>query len=348
MSDQKTGAGLIDPGLIAPAIMLLGLGALWGLSFSLSKVAAMGGVHPFAYAWMQSTGAALFLTLVCYRRGIPFDLSRGHLLFFLGAAVIGLVLPNINIITTAKYIPAGVMSTVVSTVPVLGYVLAVAFRIEGFRWNSAVGICIGLIGALLMVLPKTSLPSPDMVPWVLIAFLTPALYACSGIFSDRMRPDGTELDSIMAGGTRHADRGVPGDTPADAGGGRLLPADGQPRPDRLRHARADLHLVRRLYPVFRDPETRRAGVSQPGILCRDPVRAVLGLGHLRRDPFRLDLGLRRLRLHLDAAGEYRTPGTVKTLVPKRTLGPKLEFSQAVFDLSASWADDKAITRQLVV
>ncbi|WP_339856376.1 DMT family transporter [uncultured Nisaea sp.] len=191
MSDQKTGAGLIDPGLIAPAIMLLGLGALWGLSFSLSKVAAMGGVHPFAYAWMQSTGAALFLTLVCYRRGIPFDLSRGHLLFFLGAAVIGLVLPNINIITTAKYIPAGVMSTVVSTVPVLGYVLAVAFRIEGFRWNSAVGICIGLIGALLMVLPKTSLPSPDMVPWVLIAFLTPALYACSGIFSDRMRPDGT-------------------------------------------------------------------------------------------------------------------------------------------------------------
>lgn len=191
MSDQKTGAGLIDPGLIAPAIMLLCLGGLWGLSFSLSKVAAMGGVHPFAYAWMQSTGAALFLTLVCYRRGIPFELSRGHLVFFAGAAVIGLVLPNINIITTAKYIPAGVMSTVVSTVPVLGYVLAVAFRIEGFRWNSAVGICIGLAGALLMVLPKTSLPSPDMVPWVLIAFLTPALYACSGIFSDRMRPEGT-------------------------------------------------------------------------------------------------------------------------------------------------------------
>lgn len=191
MSDQKARTGFIDPGLIAPAIMLMALGCLWGLSFSLSKVAAMGGVHPFAYAWMQSTGAALFLTLVCYRKGIPFDLSRGHLVFFAGAAVIGLVLPNINIITTAKYIPAGVMSTVVSTVPVLGYVLAVAFRIEGFRWTSAVGICIGLIGALLMVLPKTSLPSPEMVPWVLIAFLTPALYACSGIFSDRMRPEGT-------------------------------------------------------------------------------------------------------------------------------------------------------------
>ncbi|MEO9899958.1 DMT family transporter [Nisaea sp.] len=191
MSDQKTGTGLIDPGLIVPTIMLVGLGGLWGLSFSLSKVAAMGGVHPFAYAWMQSTGAALFLTLVCYRKGIPFDLSRKHLVFFAGAAVIGLVLPNINIITTAKYIPAGVMSTVVSTVPVLGYVLAVGLRIEGFRWNSAIGIGLGLVGALLMVLPKTSLPSPEMVPWVLIAFLTPALYACSGIFSDRMRPEGT-------------------------------------------------------------------------------------------------------------------------------------------------------------
>lgn len=181
----------MDPGLIVPTIMLVGLGGLWGLSFSLSKVAAMGGVHPFAYAWMQSTGAALFLTLVCYRKGIPFELSRGHLLFFAGAAVIGLVLPNINIITTAKYIPAGVMSTVVSTVPVLGYVLAVGLRIEGFRWNNALGIGLGLVGALLMVLPKASLPSPEMVPWVLIAFLTPAMYACSGIFSDRMRPEGT-------------------------------------------------------------------------------------------------------------------------------------------------------------
>ena len=191
MSGQKTETGLFDPGLIAPVIMLVVLGALWGLSFSLSKVAAMGGVHPFAYAWMQSTGAALFLTLVCYRKSIPFNLDRGHLVFFVGAAVIGLILPNINIITTAKYIPAGVMSTVVSTVPVLGYMLAVGLRIEGFRWSSAIGIGLGLVGVLLMVLPKASLPSPDMVPWVLLAFLTPALYAWSGIFSDRMRPEGT-------------------------------------------------------------------------------------------------------------------------------------------------------------
>ncbi|UUX52068.1 DMT family transporter [Nisaea acidiphila] len=183
--------GLFDPRMVLPAAMLLLLGGLWGLSFSLSKVAAMGGVHPFAYAWMQSTGAAIFLTLVCWHKGIPLEFSRRHLVFFVGAAVIGLVLPNINIITTAKHIPAGVMSTVVSSVPVLGYVLAVGLRIEGFRWACAIGIGLGLVGALMMVVPDTSLPSPDMVPWVLMAFLTPALYAFSGIFSDRMRPDGT-------------------------------------------------------------------------------------------------------------------------------------------------------------
>jgi drug/metabolite transporter (DMT)-like permease len=191
MAEDLKREGLIDPKLLLPLLMLTLLGCLWGLSFSLSKIAAMGGVHPFAYAWMQSTGAAVFLTLVCWKKGIPFEIDRPHLIFFLGAAFIGLVLPNINIITTAKHIPAGVMSTVISTVPVLGYVLAVAFRIEGFRWNSAIGICLGLVGALMMVLPETSLPSRDMVPWVLMAFLTPALYACSGIYSDRMRPEST-------------------------------------------------------------------------------------------------------------------------------------------------------------
>lgn len=196
MTETPKRDGPIDPRLLLPLAMLTVLGCLWGLSFSLSKIAAVGGVHPFAYAWMQSTGAALFLSLVCWRKGISLVIDRPHLIFFFGAAFIGLVLPNINIITTAKYIPAGVMSTVVSTVPVLGYVLAIAFRIEGFKLTSAAGIGLGLVGALLMVLPDSSLPSREMVPWVLLAFLTPALYACSGIFSDRMRP--SETHSLAA------------------------------------------------------------------------------------------------------------------------------------------------------
>lgn len=178
-------------GRTAALLMLLLLGALWGLSFSLSKIAAVGGIQPLAYAWMQSTGGALVLALICRRLGIGWELGRRHLLFFAGAALLGLVLPNINIVWTARHIPAGIMTTVVSTVPVLGYFLAVVLGIEGFRAVRAAGIALGLFGALMLVLPRTSLPSPEMAPWVALAFLTPACYAASAIFSDRFRPAGT-------------------------------------------------------------------------------------------------------------------------------------------------------------
>lgn len=196
MSEGPSPRYLMDPKMMLPAGMLILLGCLWGLAYSLSKIAAMGGVHPIAYAWMQATGAAVFLSFICWRRKIPFQFDTRHLIFYVGAALLGLVLPNINIITTAKYIPAGVMSTVTSTGPVIAYLLAVAFRIEGFRLVSAAGICLGLAGALLMVLPKSSLPSPEMVPWVLMAFLTPMFYSSSNIFSDRTRPQ--DLHSLGA------------------------------------------------------------------------------------------------------------------------------------------------------
>ena len=174
-----------------PALLLLVLGCLWGLAFSLSKIVAMGGVHPFAYSWYQSTGAAVFLTFVIWRMGIGFNFSRAHLLFYFGMGSVGLVIPNANLVYAAAHLQAGILSTVVITVPMVAYGISLVIGVERFGWKRGLGIGLGLVGVSFLILPESSLPSPDMVPWVLVSLLTPVCYAASSIFGGTKRPEGT-------------------------------------------------------------------------------------------------------------------------------------------------------------
>lgn len=179
------------------AFLFLGvLGMAWGLSFSLSKIAAVGGIHPIAYTWMQATGASVFLTVVCWRAGIRFRLSRRFIVFYIAAGLTGLALPNMNIVMVAVHLPAGIISVLVTIVPMLSYVFAVALRLERARIDRAAGILLGFSGVAFLVIPKASLPSPEMVPWVLVGLLTPLLYATNNMVSVKMRPEGTH--SLLA------------------------------------------------------------------------------------------------------------------------------------------------------
>lgn len=174
-----------------PLVLMLILGNLWGLSFSLSKTAVLGGIHPLAYVWMQSTGATLFLFLACRRAGIRIPRTRRHLMLYGATGIVGTVLPSITIVTTALHVPAGIISTLVTTVPMMTFALAVAAGVQRFQPMALAGLALGLIGMLFLVLPDSSLPSADMTPWVLFGMLTPMLYAANGVLAARLRPAGT-------------------------------------------------------------------------------------------------------------------------------------------------------------
>lgn len=170
---------------------MLVLGNLWGLSFSLSKTAVLGGIHPIAYVWMQTTGASLFLFLACRRAGIRIPRTGRHLLLYGATGLVGTVLPSLTIVTTARHIPAGIISTLVTTAPMMTFALAVAAGVQRFEPMALAGLTLGLVGVLLLVLPESSLPGADMTPWVLFGMLTPMLYAANGVLAARLRPAGT-------------------------------------------------------------------------------------------------------------------------------------------------------------
>ena len=182
-----------------PVVLLLVLGNLWGASFSIAKIAVENGVPPLGYAFWQAFGPAVLLLIVALVKGQRPLLDRRHLIYYLIAGQIGISIPNINFYVAIAHIPAGVMAVVVTLAPLLTYLFALLVKLERFRLQRAAGIALGLSGALLLVLPAASLPDPGMVPWVLLAFLTPAFYSASSIFAAKARPENSGSLGLACG-----------------------------------------------------------------------------------------------------------------------------------------------------
>ena len=82
-----------------------------------------------------------------------------------------------------NYVSVGAMSLVLTMVPLVTYLLAVVFALEQPNLKRASGIGLGLLGALLVVLPENGLPSdqPIQMPtsirtaWSMVVTLVPGV-----------------------------------------------------------------------------------------------------------------------------------------------------------------------------
>lgn len=175
---------------LRPLVMLLALGTLWGLAFSLAKIGRLGGVPPMAHTFWQATGAGLILLVICLARGLRPRLGRQFLAYYLFAGFLGFAAPNANMIVALKELPAGVMAVIITLVPVFTYGLAILVRIERFAVIRALGVAFGLAGALLILLPNASLPTAAMATAALFGLLTPLFYAAGNIGMALWRPQG--------------------------------------------------------------------------------------------------------------------------------------------------------------
>ena len=184
---------------LLPFALLLILGNLWGFAFSLAKAAATAGVPPLAYAFWQSLGGGLVVLAVCLWRRQPPRMVPRYLRYYAVTGLCGIVLPNVNMLMALAHTPAGVMSIVVTVVPLLTYAYALPFGLERFDAARAAGILLGFAGAMVLVLPRGSLPSPEMTGWVLVSFLTPVLYAITNVYSAAARPPGSASMPLACG-----------------------------------------------------------------------------------------------------------------------------------------------------
>jgi drug/metabolite transporter (DMT)-like permease len=186
-------------GRLLPTSLLVAYGVLGGGTFTVSKIAMQAGVTPVSYTLWQCVGTFAVILAVSLVRGLAIPLSAGYLRFSLVCGTIGLILPCLAMFTAVTRLPAGVLAIIVATVALFTYAVAYGLRLERLVWSRAAGLLLGLAGALLILLPRASLPAPDLAPWVLLGFAAPLLYALASTYVDRRRPPECSGSALTVG-----------------------------------------------------------------------------------------------------------------------------------------------------
>lgn len=169
-------------------LMLLVLGTNWGLGFTLGKVGVLGGLHPLSYAFWQCLGGGLVLLAICAWRNLLPPVRLKHLRYYLICGATNVAMPNFVALTAAQHIPVGIIVLIISLAPLLTYAVSLGFGLERFSPRKVGGLVLGLTGALMILVPKSSLPSPDAAPWVAFALITPLCYGLSNVYLGWARP----------------------------------------------------------------------------------------------------------------------------------------------------------------
>ncbi len=182
-----------------PLVLLVTLSLIWGLGPSIVKFIALDGVPPLGMVVWQTGLAGVILFGICALRGVRIGLDRKHLRYYLAMGWIGLALPNTNMVFVMRELPVALMGVIIITAPVITYVVALIIRLETFSPLRAAGVVLGFAGAAALVLPSGSLPTPEMLPIALLAFVTPALWATSNVIAEVWRPEDGDTFALAMG-----------------------------------------------------------------------------------------------------------------------------------------------------
>lgn len=185
-----------NPGLI---LALTLIGAVWALTFPLTKIAVLGGYRSFGIIFWSSVIAAVVLGTLVRLRGLGLPTHRPALGRYLFVALIGTVLPSAATYTAAEHLPAGVIAVCMAIIPILAFPMAIALGLEQPNLRRFSGLLLGFLGVLLIVVPDASLPDPAKAVFILLALLSVLFYATEGVALGKIGRAGLDPAQLMLG-----------------------------------------------------------------------------------------------------------------------------------------------------
>ena len=156
------------------------LGAGWGSTQPLAKIAVSEGYQPLGLVFWQLVIGAVLLGAYTHLRGKTLPLGPAQIRLYVIIALIGTVLPNSASYAAAARLPAGLISILLSLVPMFAFPIALLMGVDRFTLPRLLGLLCGLAGVLLIVGPEASLPERAMVAFVPLALIAPAFYGLEG------------------------------------------------------------------------------------------------------------------------------------------------------------------------
>ena len=184
---------------LGPMFALLIMGAGWGITSPLSKIAVSTGHQPLGLVFWQMVIGAVLLGAIVFVRGGRLALGRRQITLYLAIAFLGTILPNAASYREAAHLPAGVMSIVIAMVPMFAFPIALALGQDRFSIARVVGLGLGLGGVALLVGPEASLPDRAMVAFIPLALIAPFFYGLEGNFVGKFGTAGLDPIEVLFG-----------------------------------------------------------------------------------------------------------------------------------------------------
>jgi len=175
------------------------MGAGWGATQPMTKLAVSTGYGAFGLLFWQTVIGAVLMGVICAVRRRPLPLNTAALRLYVILALIGAVLPNSISYRAAVHLPSGIMSLLLSVIPMFAFVIALALGSETFRWRRLIGLWFGLLGVLMIVAPSVEMGQAVPSGWALIYLLTALFYAFEGNFIAKWGTQGLDAFQVMLG-----------------------------------------------------------------------------------------------------------------------------------------------------
>ena len=175
----------------AYALLLL-LGAGWGLTQPLLKVAVEAGLPPASLLLWQLAIVPPLLAPLALRGATP---APGALRFAAFIAVAGVLVPNGASYVALAALPAGIVSILLSLVPIAALPIAILWGLERPTATRLAGLALGAAGILALLAPGAGAFEARALPLALIA---PLCYALQANVISRHGTFGLRPEQLMA------------------------------------------------------------------------------------------------------------------------------------------------------
>ena len=175
------------------------LAAGWGFTMPMTKLAVSTGFQHFGLIFWQMTIGAAVMTPIALLRRTPLPLGRSHLRVYLIIALIGSLLPNTASYQAAVHLPSGILSILLSMIPIWAFPIALGLGLDRFEWRRFGGLVVGLGAVLLLVLPGAELSGGIPAFWVMVALISGLFYAFEGNYVAKWGTAGLDPIQVLWG-----------------------------------------------------------------------------------------------------------------------------------------------------
>tara|TARA_B100000768_G_C11266891_1_gene371546 strand:+ start:295 stop:1203 length:909 start_codon:yes stop_codon:yes gene_type:complete len=184
---------------LIPFAWLLFIGISWGITQPLTKIAVGGGYQPFGLIFWQMLIGAIVLGVINIARRRPLPMHSRVIFFYIAFALMGTVIPNGASYKAYTVLPAGIMSLLLSLIPMMAFPIALILGLERFSLKRMAGLSLGLLAVLLIVGVPDALPNSAMLAFIPLGLLASLMYAFEGNFVARFGTGGVGPLQLLLG-----------------------------------------------------------------------------------------------------------------------------------------------------